>query len=202
MSPKPDVSEARRGQIVDAATKVFARLGFKGSRMDDIVKESGLSKGLLYWYFKSKESIIVAVMDRLFAPVVAHVKKIAVSEGSSREKLFTVANDAVHEIRAMNKLLPITVEYYSFAFRNKAVRQALLNFGTEYYAVIQRIIEGGIENGEFRGVDARMAALSFGAMIEGSLLLGVLAPKMVDFAAQIESATGLLITGLGSRPEA
>jgi len=55
MSPRPDVSEERKNQILDAAGKVFARLGFQKTRMDDIVEESGLSKGTLYWYFKSKD---------------------------------------------------------------------------------------------------------------------------------------------------
>lgn len=200
MSPKPDVSEERRAQIVDAAMKVFARLGFKGSRMDDIVKESGLSKGLLYWYFKSKDAIIVAVIERLFAPEIDHVSKIAASDGTVSGKLRAVAHDAVRDIRTMNRLLPITIEYYSYAFRNKAVKKVLLEAGEQYYAIIQSILEEGIASGELRKVDARKTALSFGAMLEGTLLLGVFAPKMVDFAEQIESSAELLIAGLEPRP--
>lgn len=203
MSPKPDVSEERRSQIVDAATKVFARLGFKGSRMDDIVEESGFSKGLLYWYFKSKDAIIVAVMERLFAPQVDRVKRIAESEASAREKLLAVGKDAVREIRSMNRILPITFEYYSYAFRNKAVREVLREVGMEYYGTIQTIIEAGIANGEFRSVDARKASLSVGATLEGSLLLGVFAPKAVDFADQIVASMELLADGLkADRPGA
>lgn len=196
MSPKPDVSAERRTQIVDAATKVFARLGFKGSRMDDIVEEAGVSKGLLYWYFKGKDAIIVAVMERLFAPEIKHVENIAASERTAREKLLAVAHDAVRDIRTMNRLLPITFEYYSYAFRNKAVRKVLTDFGISYYGTIQKIIEDGIKTGELRSVDARTASLSFGATLEGSLLLGVFAPDLVDFAKQIESSVELLTAGL------
>ncbi|MFN2235991.1 MAG: TetR/AcrR family transcriptional regulator, partial [Anaerolineales bacterium] len=55
MSPRPDVSEQRKDQILDAAATVFAKKGVHESRMDDIVEKSGLSKGSLYWYFKSKD---------------------------------------------------------------------------------------------------------------------------------------------------
>lgn len=199
MSPKPDVSEERRAQIVDAATKVFARLGFKGSRMDDIVKESGLSKGLLYWYFKGKDAIIVAVLERLFSPEIELVKEIAGSDGSSREKLLRVATDAIRDIQMMNRLLPITFEYYSYAFRNKAVKKVLTEVLEEFYAAIQQIIEQGIDQGEFREIDARRAAVSFGAMLEGSLLLGLFSPQSVDFAEQIESSTELIVAGLEKR---
>jgi AcrR family transcriptional regulator len=67
MSPRPDVSEERRNQIIESAIKVFAREGFANTRMEDVATESGLSKGLLYWYFKSKEEIIIAIADLLFS---------------------------------------------------------------------------------------------------------------------------------------
>ena len=51
MSPRPDVSEERRNQILEAAMAVFARQGFEQARMDDIAQEVGLSKGALYLYF-------------------------------------------------------------------------------------------------------------------------------------------------------
>lgn len=63
---RSDVSEERRSQILDAAVAVFARLGFHQARMDDIVQEAGLSKGALYWYFKSKDEIVMAILSSLF----------------------------------------------------------------------------------------------------------------------------------------
>ena len=54
MSPRPDVSKERKQQILDAAEDVFTRKGLDNARMDDIAKRTGLSKGSLYWYFKSK----------------------------------------------------------------------------------------------------------------------------------------------------
>jgi AcrR family transcriptional regulator len=57
MSPRPDVSEERKSQILEAAIDVFARLGFHQSQMD-----AGLSKGALYLYYKSKDAIIAALL--------------------------------------------------------------------------------------------------------------------------------------------
>lgn len=59
MAPRPDVSEERKTQILTAATKMFTEHGFAEARMDDIAVESGLSKGALYWYFESKDAIII-----------------------------------------------------------------------------------------------------------------------------------------------
>ena len=51
MPPRPDVSEERRGQIIEAALACFTRKGYANTTIDDIVAESGLSKGAIYWYF-------------------------------------------------------------------------------------------------------------------------------------------------------
>ena len=67
MGTKKESPERRKTQILDAAMEVFAHLGFHKARMDDIVQESGLSKGAIYWYFKSKDAIIAAILDRIFS---------------------------------------------------------------------------------------------------------------------------------------
>jgi len=63
----PRVSEEhlanRRQQILDAAADCFARNGFHRTSMQDIVKESGLSAGLIYRYFTGKDDMIVAIVE-------------------------------------------------------------------------------------------------------------------------------------------
>ena len=74
MSPKPDVSDERKIQILDAAMDTFAEKGFHKTRMSDIAETSGLSKGSLYWYFDSKDSIILNLLDRVFEPELKELK--------------------------------------------------------------------------------------------------------------------------------
>jgi AcrR family transcriptional regulator len=67
----PKVSQAhlaaRRQQILAAAMECFSREGFHGTTMQDIVRQSGLSPGAIYSYFKSKEEIIAAIADERHA---------------------------------------------------------------------------------------------------------------------------------------
>ncbi|HEX6356281.1 TetR/AcrR family transcriptional regulator [Actinophytocola sp.] len=57
----------RRRQILDAAANCFARNGFHRTSMQDIVKESGLSAGLIYRYFTGKDDMIVAIVEERHA---------------------------------------------------------------------------------------------------------------------------------------
>ena len=55
---------ARRDQILEAAGVVFGRMGFEATRMDDVAKEAGIAKGLLYKHFTSKDALFRALVDR------------------------------------------------------------------------------------------------------------------------------------------
>jgi len=66
MFPRPDVSKARKEQIVNAATTIFAWQGFHAARMEDIAREAGLSKGTIYLYFRSKDDVSAAILDHFY----------------------------------------------------------------------------------------------------------------------------------------
>lgn len=61
--------DARRRQILDGAARCFARNGFHGTSMQDVLKEVGLSAGAVYRYFPGKEDIIAAITDGAFASI-------------------------------------------------------------------------------------------------------------------------------------
>ena len=61
-------SEARPGEIVQAALEVFAEKGFAAARLDDIARQAGVSKGALYLYFETKEELFRAVVREAVAP--------------------------------------------------------------------------------------------------------------------------------------
>lgn len=56
--------EARRDQVLRSAAVVFGRLGFEDARMEDVAKEAGIAKGLLYKHFPSKDALFRALVDQ------------------------------------------------------------------------------------------------------------------------------------------
>jgi AcrR family transcriptional regulator len=54
----------RQDEILQAAGRIFARLGYSATNVEDIAKEAGMAKGTVYLYFKSKEEIFVAILAR------------------------------------------------------------------------------------------------------------------------------------------
>ena len=79
MSPRPNVSDQRKAQILNAAESIFTKKGFYEARMDDIAEETGLSKGAVYLYFKSKNDLIIAILDRLFQNKFKQLENLGLS---------------------------------------------------------------------------------------------------------------------------
>ena len=196
MSPKPDVSEQRRHQILDAATKVFTRKGIDQSRMDDIVDETGLSKGTLYWYFKGKDDIVISILDRIFQRELKELEAMDLDQETALGCIWEYTRHVIDDLVVMLKLMPIAYEFFSLATRSKVVQKALTNYFRRYMDVLVPIIEFGIERGEFRAVDPHEIAIAAGAIFEGTILLWVYDRDLVDPEHHIRSGIQLLMEGV------
>src|SRR5687768_7349185 len=68
---KPDdpiqaqLAAARRNQILDAATQVFAEKGFHKATIKDVAKRAGIADGTIYNYFENKTALMLGILDRL-----------------------------------------------------------------------------------------------------------------------------------------
>ena len=196
MSPRPDVSEERKDQILDAATDVFAQKGFSETRMDDIVKKSGLSKGTLYWYFKSKDEIILSIFERMFSREFQELENLVEADGTASERLLYFTERAIVDVQRMLRLMPLAYEFMAWAFRRKFVQDAFKQYINKYMDILVPMIQQGIDTGEFRKIDTRSAAITSGAIFEGTILLWVYDNKLVDPEKHIREGIIMLLEGL------
>ena len=196
MAPRADVSEERRKQILDAAVKVFSESGFDKTRMDDIVTESGLSKGALYWYFDSKDAIITAILENIFEDEIYHLQALVDAPGSAADRLSQLTNSTIAEFERVAETLPITFEFYAMALRNDVVRDAIQGYFEAYLNILVPIIEQGIQSGEFRELEAFDAAVALGALMEGTVLLWVIDPDRIKIDKHLQTGVQILMAGM------
>jgi AcrR family transcriptional regulator len=199
MADKQDLSEIRKEQILQAATIVFARLGFYKARMDDIVEESGLSKGAVYWYFDSKDEIITTILDRFMGQSFENFRQISQEDGPVPDRLMSMMRDLAKEIEAISDLMPIIYEFYAVAAREEETRTTIHNYFKNYTELLEALIEEGIERGELRDVSSYDAALSIVSLVEGCMLIWTLeafARRKSDLEALFESSLEFMFNGL------
>ena len=196
MSPKPDVSEERKEQIAEAATKVFAEQGFDKARMDDIAAEAKLSKGTLYLYFKSKDAIITHLLDKLFEREFADLQLLKDDPRPASEKLLFFTEEMIAGMHNWVKVIPIMYEFLGRLFRQSVVQKAFKIYMRSYFDLVTPIIQDGIDAGEFKASNAKDVAITIGAIFEGTILLWVYDPETINLENHLRIGMKLLMDGL------
>jgi AcrR family transcriptional regulator len=164
--------------------------------MDDIVAESGLSKGAIYWYFDSKEAIIVAILDRIFYWETAHIQKNISSDLGAAKQLELFVQASIEEMHKIEPLMPLFFDFWTRSLRNPTINQAIKRYYQLFLEIIEPIIQQGISTGEFRPVDVKQSAMTIGAALEGTILMWAYFPKIIDFDKQFRITLDILLQGL------
>jgi len=143
--------EERPAEITHAAMQEFAEKGYDATRVDDVAQRAGVSKGLLYLYFKTKEELFKAVIRSFVTPrIAAFAAVVDASDLSATEFLRGPFLDLARSIprspvRVLVRLMvaegpkhPDLTEYYWD------------NVISEGLAVLRCIVRKGVDAGEFR----------------------------------------------------
>lgn len=162
--------EQRRTQILDAAVACFARKGYYETTMDDIVREANLSKGTLYWHFKSKLDLFRSLTELWFAEIMESVRHQADPEANPAGRLRMIVDAAKNSAASRPELVRALLEFYTLALRNAELKQWLREAYVSDSAMMRGLIEEGIARGEFRPVDPAAVARLTMAALDGALL--------------------------------
>lgn len=83
--------EVRKSELLDAAQTLFVEKGYAKTTVTDILNVHGLSKGVFYYYFKSKEEVMDAIIKRMVDDMVDHAEKIAADPGMTPpQRIFAI----------------------------------------------------------------------------------------------------------------
>ena len=200
MSPKHDVSEERKSQILDAAMKTFADVGFHKARMSDIAESSGLSKGSLYWYFDSKESIILSLLGKVFEPEIREFQALLSDPRPTIDRLEVYFARVSEDMEAMLKWMPLVYDFIALAFRKEVVKKAITRYYQTNMEILVILVQQGLDKGEFQADSAEEAAIAIGSILEGTVVLWLYDSDQIDIKQHVKSNTKILLQGLMSKP--
>ncbi len=189
----------RKEQIVRAAITAFARSGLKETSMDDIVSESGLSKGAIYWYFKSKDELISELLNTFFDPGEISRWEKMLEVGTALERIDKFIGYTIEEMNKMQRFRPVIQELFVIAFRDRKIRKLTRRDFQAGVTLLQTIIDDGIKKKEFRQVDAHKVSVAIYEIIEGAALFWSLDMMDVDFKKQLRGGINLILEGIKVR---
>jgi AcrR family transcriptional regulator len=194
---------ARRGEIMAAAKKVFARRGFHATTIADIAKQAGLAYGSVYWYFDSKDELFHALMDVEESALRNHVAAALAAVGLPAEN--------AGEEAPLRTAVRATLEFFE---ADKATVKLLLRdayalgdrFEKHLGGIYERFIDdietfivAAQERGQVVAAPARMVAYTLAALV-GQLAHRRLSTDDDVTAAQVaDFVVALVLDGLRPR---
>jgi AcrR family transcriptional regulator len=164
--------------------------------MNDIVRASGLSKGGVYWHFKSKDAIINTIFDQFFLEQLALLDGVIGGEGTAVAKLKQLATFTSEGMEEVASQFPSPLEFYALAARDSGLKETLQIHFQTYRDKIGTLIAQGMAAGEFHSLESTDGANTVMALFEGLLLLWAIDPEAIDLGTQVETAVSLLLEGL------
>lgn len=194
--PKPDVSDQRKEEILAAAREIFARKPLKDVKMQDIARKAGLSVGGVYWYFKSKDEIVHALLLQNAEINIAALKTFSEMDTPALPRLQMFLEQVVGQVSNLSELYLTGAKYQSMTSPNPQTRAAMQKIAEGYHAGIEAIVEQGIASGEFVQVNPQDAATALIGAYEGLMLLWVMSPKTMRLKESMQTAAQLLLAGL------
>lgn len=195
--------QARPGELLDAALALFVEKGFAATRVEEVAARAGVSKGTLFLYFQSKEELFKAVVhENLAGRFVEWNEEFERFEGDSADMLracLTAWWERIGATPASGITKLMISEAQNFPELASFYQREVMEPGK---ALIRRILQRGVDRGEFRVDDMDYAIYSviapmiFLMMNKHSLGTCVPATEPLDPHRFVAMQTGILLQGL------
>lgn len=161
MKRVPDETDAR-ARILDAAERLFAERGFDGTPTSAVATEAAVPKGLLFYYFPAKKSLLKALMDeRLGAGVIDPAPLI--EPGNPVASLLNVG-ERFFQIQAVSDVLRVIL--WREGHTHAEVRHSLDAHRSALHATIEQVLRGSLL-APVSPSRLRAAVLAWGAIVTG-----------------------------------
>ncbi len=196
--------EARRAQILDAAVRCFARRGYYATTIEDVVQETGLSRGALYLYFPSKEALYLVISERWNCGMDAAIRARLSPDLSPPAVLRVLIEVTGEHVRAEADACRVLMEGWNLSHHLPALAERAREQEAHSLSVFNQLLKAGITASEFRAdmvVEAQARILM--ATLHGLMVQWHRQPGSVDWQAIAkEIVRGLLSVSVQSEREA
>jgi len=197
MSENLTKDEKIKEEIISSAQKLFIQFGISKTTMEDIAKTTGKGKSTLYYYFKNKEEIFTAVLDKEINEIAAEINLQIDSVDSATDKLkayiITTSLAISKKINLYHVIKGEIKDYW------KIVGETKEKYNRLERKKLSEIISLGVKNKEFKTIDEKnfgilsyVLVTTIGSLAE-DLLFGTDSPDLISSA---DTFVDLIVNGI------
>lgn len=188
--------EIRREEILEAALKCFSKRGYHDTRMDDIIKESGLSKGAIYWYFKGKRDIFIFLIEQHLEKDKIIWERLLKEYELGPDFLIKAGLLYLKKHFEDEKLSPFFTEFIAESYRDKKIRKKLNEVYKRWIEMVKEAFDMVIKEGKMKKFDTESLSISLIALIEGLVELKTIFGEKLKYEKIWKTFAKALLEGI------
>ena len=168
-----------RQRLLETAISMFAKKGYAGTSVREIVEQAGVSKPVLYYYFKSKEGLFLAILDQAESLQKQLLSEVLISEGDVLNRLLTLYRRiyaGISERRSLYKMIHELI----FGPPQGAPAYDFTRYHRHMIDAIDKIYCRGLAGGEVKKTAADEFAYLVLSLIDFCLHMDQIQPQLSD----------------------
>lgn len=186
--------DERAAQILEAARTCFLENGYFATKMDAIARESGLSKGGIYFHFDSKREIFRALVQEEYDTTMSFIDGVLENDDSITVQLIELAEHFL-ELFERSDRPRFMVIIGEMGLRDTEIQSLLKQLQLNYFERVAELLERAVESGEIRECDTGATAVVLKAMLDGIQMNYALGIE-IDLEKTVGAAMEILMRGL------
>lgn len=157
--------------------KHIGEYGYAGATFSNIAEEAGVTSGAVYYYFKSKKALVVAVIAEVTAQLLDRFERATARADTLQGQMIAILEETIAVTDEMPHLASFSVSVRVDGRRYPELARALTYSSGSYYDLYKRLVEEAVNRGELaQGVDPRDVTDMFGIISFGLTMLTVELP--------------------------
>ena len=182
MKPKNEINALEpnaRQRLLETATKLFAEKGYAGTSVREIVDRAGVSKPVLYYYFKSKEGLFYAILEWAVNVQQEIITEIFSTSGTVLDRFiyfYRRVSEGVEEYQDLYKMIHGLI----YGPPQGAPEYDFPKYQRHMFDAVKRIYTNGLAAGEIKQTDEDEVAFLVLSLIDFSLNMNQVLPELAD----------------------
>lgn len=184
----------RKNQIIKAAAYLFSIYGYEKTSVDQIAKRARVSKGTIYWYFRSKLDILFTITDQEIQTKQQQIIQITWNKYGP-EAFWKIHKEVCNSLENQSEKNSIQRQLVDLSRRYPEIKKKLLQYYKSWDQLAVKLLKWANQQGYFKKANYKAISRVLSAMYDGLYMRKQLEPD-IDIANIITYATKLMYQAL------
>ena len=167
---KGDIISLRRNQLIKAAYNVVGQKGYYDFTIRDIAQEAGMSTGLVHYYFKNKEDLLLNLLKEMNKNILSMLNGSICKSQDPREKLNIFMRQAFDLVTNEKYYSYLVLDFWTQVNKNDRMKRANVKLFKSYRDEVAAILKEGVAMGVFVEMDVVYTSAVIISMFQGLII--------------------------------